>query len=106
MITIYGLKSCDSCRKAAKVLPGAQFRDIRAEPLRADEIAEFLNAFGEKLINRASATWRGFDTGLRQADPEVLLSDHPTVMKRPVIRFNGTLYLGWSPATRAALGAA
>jgi arsenate reductase (glutaredoxin) len=106
MITIYGLKTCDTCRKALKALPGAGFRDVRAEPLGPDEIAEFLSAFGERLVNRASTTWRGLHEARRQAPPAVLLAEYPTLMKRPVIRANGALLLGWTPATRAALGAA
>lgn len=106
MTTIYGLKTCDTCRKAIKALPGAAFRDVRAEPLTGDEIAAFLDAFGDKLINRASITWRGLDEAERGQPPAALLAAHPTLMKRPVIRSDGALHLGWTPATRAALGLA
>ena len=106
MTTIYGLKTCDTCRKAIKALPGATFRDVRAEPLDAGEIAEFLAAFGDRLVNRASATWRELDDTEREKPPAVLLAAHPALMKRPVIRSDGALHLGWTPETRAALGAA
>lgn len=106
MTTIYGIKSCDSCRKAQKALPEADFRNIRAEPLSEDEITAFLEAFGETLINRASTTWRGLDETARNDPPQVLLAAHPTLMKRPVILVDGALHLGWSPATRQALGVA
>ena len=102
---IYGLKTCDTCRKAAKALPDAQFRDIRAEPLGQEEIAEFLAEFGEALINRASTTWRGMTEQERAQSPDLLLSAHPTVMKRPLIRVGEKFYLGWKADVQAALNA-
>ncbi len=103
-ITIYGIKSCDTCRKALKALPEAAFRDIRATPLSAEERAEFHAAFGDKLINRASTTWRGLPEETRAEPVETLLAAHPTLMKRPVIRAGDALHLGWKADTQAALG--
>ena len=105
-ISIYGIKTCDTCRKAIKALPGATFRDIRAEPLSDAERAEFLARFGEKLINRASTTWRGLTDAERDSAPNTLLANHPALMKRPVIRAGDTLYLGWKADVQSALGVA
>lgn len=102
---ILGLKTCDTCRKARKALPDAAFRDVREAPLSADEIAEALVAFGDKLVNRASTTWRGLSEEERAQSPEKLLAEHPTLMKRPLIRADGgAVHLGWTPAVRTALG--
>ncbi len=103
-VTIMGLKTCDTCRKARKALPDATFRDIREAPLSAGEIEAFLTEFGEGLINRASTTWRGLDEGARAASPANLLAAHPALMKRPVIRTDAGSHLGWTAQTRAALG--
>lgn len=103
-ITIYGLPTCDTCRKARKALPEAQFRDIRAAPLTDTEIATFLEQFGEQLVNRASTTWRSLSEDERQKSPQALLAAHPALMKRPVTRAGGVLYLGWNPDVRRALG--
>ena len=103
-ITIYGIKTCDTCRKAIKALPDAEFRDIRATPLSEDEIATFLAQFGDALINRSSTTWRGLSDAERATPPAELLSAHPTLMKRPVIRAGDRLLIGWTPETRTALG--
>lgn len=104
ILTIYGLKTCDTCRKALKALPEAAFRDIRAEPLSVQELQEFLTAFGDALINRTSTTWRGLDTDSRTLPPETLLQQHPALMKRPVTRAGDKLYLGWKAETQSALG--
>lgn len=104
-VTILGLKNCDTCRKARKALPEAGFRDIREEPLQPVEIAQLLALFGDRLINRASTTWRGLDDDTRGVSPEELLAAHPALMKRPVILGDRGNHLGWSALTRTALGA-
>ncbi|NBB96770.1 MAG: arsenate reductase [Alphaproteobacteria bacterium] len=102
--TILGLKTCDTCRKAVKALPDATFRDIRADPLTATERATLLAEFGDALVNRASATWRGLSDGEKAQDADALLAAHPTLMKRPVIQHDGAWYLGWKADTQKALG--
>lgn len=103
-VTIYGLRNCDTCRKARKALPDAAFRDIRDDPLSVEEIRAFLAQFGERLLNRASTTWRSLSEPERQNPPEALLAAHPALMKRPVIRVGDILYLGWGPDIRRAMG--
>jgi len=102
MDAIYGLKTCDSCRKAKRGT-GLALVDIRENPLTPAQIARFHGAFDDRLVNRASATWRGLDEAARGADPEALIAAHPAVMKRPVIEKDGVLHLGWGPDVRAAL---
>jgi arsenate reductase-like glutaredoxin family protein len=102
---LYGIPTCDTCRKAMKEIAAAgrpvTFRDVRAEPLGPAEIDRVLAAFGEGLVNRASTTWRGLDEAARAAGPAALLAAHPTLMKRPVIDADGALMLGWTDAVRA-----
>ncbi|QBX99562.1 arsenate reductase [Rhodophyticola sp. CCM32] len=105
---VYGLKTCDTCRKAVKELLAAGhdvvLRDVRAEPLSAADLALFLDAFGAALVNRRSTTWRGLSDAERETAPEDLLSAHPALMKRPVIAAaGGQLYLGWDAKVQAAL---
>lgn len=104
MIEVWGLKTCDTCRKALKSLPGAVLRDVRTQPLTEVERAELLARFGAALINRASTTWRGLDEAARALPPVTLLERHPALMKRPVIHANGAVHLGWGAEVRAALG--
>lgn len=102
---VYGIKTCDTVRKALKALEAAGhapvLRDVRSEPLSAAEIAEFSAAFGEKLINRSSTTWRGLDEAERARPMAALLAAHPALMKRPVIR-GRSLTLGWDRAAQDA----
>ena len=104
---VYGIPTCDTVKKAIAALRAAghdvTFRDVRATPLTPAERAEFLAAFGEAVINRASATWRGLSEGERAGGADALLAAHPTLMKRPVIRAGDTLHLGWAKPVQAAL---
>lgn len=100
---IYGLKNCDACRAAVKAT-GAELIDVRAAPLSEATLQRFLDAFGEALVNRRSTTWRGLSDDARAGAPIELLAAHPTLMKRPVIEDGQQLLLGWTAATRSALG--
>ena len=102
---LYGLKTCDTCRKALKSLPDARFVDVRAEGVPEAVLRAAFARFGQDLINTRSTTWRGLDESERARDPLELLADHPTLMKRPLIDAGGTLHLGWGPEVRAGLGA-
>lgn len=101
---LYGLKNCDTCRKAAKALPGATLVDIRDTPMDAALRDRALSVFGERLINIRSTTWRGLTEAERAREPADLLASHPALMKRPLIDAGDTLHLGWDASVREALG--
>jgi arsenate reductase (glutaredoxin) len=104
---LYGISTCDTCKKALKALAAAghtpEFRDVRANPLNGAEIAEFVGAFGDSIVNRQSTTWRGASDWLKASDAEEQLKQQPTLMKRPVIRHGGKLTLGWDADVQADL---
>lgn len=102
MMKLYGIKACDTCRKVLKLLPQAEFIDVRATPLERADLQRFLDAFGDALVNTRSTTWRAMSGSERAADPIDQLLANPTLMKRPVID-NGTLHLGWGKDVQAAL---
>lgn len=105
-ITLYGIPTCDTCRKAQKALSAdghaVAFRDVRAEPLTGEERTLFASEFGDAVINKRSTTYRGIAEAERSEAPEQLLASHPTVMKRPVLRSDARLTLGWSDEIRAS----
>ncbi|MEM8653807.1 MAG: ArsC/Spx/MgsR family protein [Pseudomonadota bacterium] len=103
---IYGLKTCDTCRKAIKALPQAQFVDVRADGVPNGVIEAALATFGDALVNTRSTTWRGLSEVERQGAPAELLTAHPTLMKRPLIADGDTLHLGWTKDVQTALGLA
>lgn len=108
IIEIHGLKACDTCRKAVRVLVAAghdvTLHDVRTDPVPRDVLADWLGRFGPGLVNRASTTWRGLSADDRARDPVDLLADHPALMKRPVIVAGDAVHLGWTAPVQAALG--
>lgn len=92
---LFGIKACDTCRKARKALPNAQFVDVREVPLTAEVLDRALETFGASLINKSSSTWRGLDEADRAKNPRDLLTLYPTLMKRPFIVDGNQMTLGW-----------
>ncbi|MFK7761631.1 MAG: arsenate reductase family protein [Roseobacter sp.] len=103
---IYGLKNCDSCRKAMKSLPQAVLVDVRAEGIPSQVLNAALAQFGDALLNTRSTTWRALSEEERAEQPLDLIQAHPSVMKRPLIVTEEEMHLGWTVKTQAALGAA
>ena len=105
---LYGISTCDTCKRALKTLTAAgrdvTFRDIRAQPLTDAEITEIVQEFGSRAINQQSTTYRAFSDFLKASEPEAQIASQPTVMKRPVIKAD-RWYIGWDAATEAALTA-
>ena len=102
---LYGLKTCDTCRKALKSLPEAEFVDVRTTGVPAAIIERALAQFPDSLLNTRSTTWRALSEEDRAKEPRALLAEHPTLMKRPLIEVEDTLYLGWDKSVQAAFGA-
>ncbi len=102
----YGLKTCDTCRKAQKLLTEAghsvTVTDVRADGVSRADLERFHAAFGDALVNTRSTTWRDLSDEDRARDPIELLLEHPTLMKRPVIEADA-LYLGWGKDVQAKL---
>lgn len=101
----FGLKSCDTCRKALKALAEAghtpQVIDVRADGVSEADRTTIIAQFGDAAINRASTTWRGLSDAEKAADPAALLAAHPTLMKRPVIEADGAWTIGWKADVQA-----
>lgn len=104
---IYTLKSCDTCRKALKALRDKaikfEMKDIRADGISQDDIVQILAIFGDKAMNKTSATWRGLSDAEKQVDLALLINDFPALLKRPIIFKNGQWFQGWTPAVQFAV---
>lgn len=115
MVTLYGIKTCDTCRTALKWLDSQgiahRFHDMRSDGLSRQTVAGWVAALGwENVLNRRSTTWRelpekeraGIDAGTAAA----LMLKHPTLIKRPVFESGKELFIGFDEKTRTALGRA
>lgn len=101
----FGLKTCDTCRKALKSLAQAGHDptviDVRADGISAADRDLIIAQFGDAAVNRASTTWRGLHHDEKASDPAALLAAHPTLMKRPVIEVDGQWTIGWKADVQA-----
>lgn len=109
----YGLKTCDTCRKAKNTLRAAGIEfdavDVRADDVSADKLKEWTNKTDwKKLLNTRSTTWRNLDAGDKHdvdtAKAIALMAANPTLIKRPVMEVGGKLLIGWTAQTKSQLG--
>jgi Spx/MgsR family transcriptional regulator len=105
MLIVYGLKNCDTCRKARKWLDGkgAEYRfvDLRADGFAEDDLERWAEAVGwEALLNRRGTTWRGLDEAEKSvdgaSDAVALMAKHPALMKRPVFDDGAMVVVGFT----------
>ena len=112
MITIYGLKNCDTCRKARKWLKERglehRFHDVRTDGLQAAQLAAWSRSIGwERLLNRRGTTWRGLSAtekeNLNDTSAQALMVTHPALIKRPVFDMDGNFAIGFDDSVKALL---
>jgi Spx/MgsR family transcriptional regulator len=109
-VTLYGLATCDTTRAARKWLDSQgvahRFHDVREDGLTRSVVEGWVKQLGwEKVLNKASTTWRGLPEadkqGVDQKRAIALLLANPTLVKRPVLDRGGTLALGFKPGAYA-----
>jgi arsenate reductase (glutaredoxin) len=114
-ITIYGIKNCDTMKKARAWLDGNgvayAFHDYKAAGIDAERLEGWTKQVGwETLLNRAGTTFRALPEeqkqGLDAAKAIALMIEQPSMIKRPVLDLGGDkLLVGFKPdAYAAALG--
>ena len=102
---VYGIKQCDTCRKALKWLEEKNiphdFHDFRVDGLDKDLLSLMLGSgFADVLVNRRSTTWRNLSPEQKATEGEGLvrlLLENPTLIKRPVFVDGKVLAVGFSP---------
>jgi len=110
-VTLYGIPNCDTVKKARAWLDAQgvayTFHDFKKQGLDAALARNWLAALGTyTLINRKGTTWRALDDARKAlaAQPAgalTLVTEQPSLIKRPVLDRDGALSVGFSPATYA-----
>jgi arsenate reductase len=97
MITLYGIKNCDTVRKACKWLDANgleyHFHDFRKDGLTATKIKQWTKTVDwELLLNRRGLTWRQLSddekADLNKSKAVRLMAEKPTLIKRPVLEMD------------------
>ena len=105
-ITIYGIKNCDTMKKARAWLDGQgvayDFHDYKTEGIAKDKLKAWSEKLGwETLLNRAGTTFRKLPDsnkdGLNERKALALMLAQPSMIKRPVLDLGGKLLVGFKP---------
>ncbi|MFN3959419.1 MAG: Spx/MgsR family RNA polymerase-binding regulatory protein [Parvularculaceae bacterium] len=109
-LDLYGLKTCDTCKRARKELDAAgvsyAFHDVREDGLTKAQIAKWAKTAGwEAMLNKASAAWRALSVdqkaSLAEAKAVTLMAAHPALIKRPlIVRGVTDVHVGWTAAVK------
>jgi arsenate reductase (glutaredoxin) len=106
MTTIYGIKNCDTMKKARAWLDAHKvaygFHDYRASGIDKGTLADWAGKVGwEALLNRAGTTFRKLPEadkqGLTAKKAIALMLAQPSMIKRPVLDKGGKLTVGFQP---------
>ena len=111
MVTIYGIKACDTMKKARTWLDAHGvaygFHDYKTAGIDASTLRRWAGSVGwETLLNRAGTTFRKLPDADRQELDEAkairLMLAAPSMIKRPVLETGSTLIVGFKPDVYAA----
>lgn len=104
MTTLYGIKNCDTIKKARKWLSDNgvdyNFHDVRVDGIDTATIEQWIDQAGwETILNRRGTTWRKLDSTVQEATNRdsvtALLLEYPAMIKRPVLDVDGTVSIGF-----------
>ncbi len=93
-ITLYGIKNCDTVKKARAWLDGRKieyaFHDYKTAGIAAEHLQRWCKELGwETLLNRAGTTFRKLPDadkqGLNERKAIALMLAQPSMIKRPVL---------------------
>ena len=111
MITIYGIKNCDTMKKARTWLEkhGVEynFHDYKSTGIDKPRLESWIKLAGwESLLNRSGTTFRKLEenakTGLNEKKAIALMLAQPSMIKRPVLERDGKILVGFKPEEYSA----
>lgn len=105
-ITLYGIKACDTMKKARTWLDSHgvryEFHDYKASGIDAASLARWSKQVGwETLLNRNGTTFRKLQeaqkTDLNERKALELMRAQPSMIKRPVLETGTRILVGFKP---------
>ncbi len=105
-ITIYGIKACDTMKKARAWLDAHgvdySFHDYKSAGIDSAKLEVWAQQVGwSVLLNRAGTTFRKLEDAekadLDEARAIALMQAHTSAIKRPVLEMDGSLLVGFKP---------
>ncbi len=111
-VIVHGIASCDTVKRARSWLDdngiAYRFHDFKKRGVSAEQLASWMAELGwEKLLNRQGTTWRKLDDQAKASIQDAaaaaeLMQAQPSVIRRPVVRWNdGVFTIGFDTAVFA-----
>jgi arsenate reductase len=106
MLKVYGIKNCDTMKKAFAWLDANgvayEFIDYKKATVAFDQLPDWNARAGwQQLLNTRGMMWRRLSDAERldidEAKALALMADYPTLIKRPVLDDGSDLLLGFDP---------
>ncbi len=106
--TLYGIKNCDTVKKARKWLDqqGAdyQFHDFRETPITQRQVKAWIEQLGwDTVVNKRSTSWKQLSEEQRNSMNEssaiAAIMENPTLVKRPLLDRDGEFSVGFNAST-------
>ncbi len=107
MTILYGIKNCDTVKKARKWLDSNnidyQFHDFREQGVNKKQVTNWVKALGwETVVNKRSTTWKQLGADQRESMDEAsainAIMENPTLVKRPLLQRHNDFYVGFKAA--------
>jgi arsenate reductase len=111
MITLYGIRNCDTVKKARAWLEthgvAYDFHDYKTAGIDEARLLNWVKEVGwERLLNRSGTTFRklpdGDKQGLDDAKAVALMLAQPAMIRRPVLDFGDRRLVGFDPVIYGA----
>ena len=105
MTTLYGIKNCDTVKKARKWLElngvDYRFHDMREDGIDQQQISSWIQQLGwETVVNKRSTSWKQLEPELRNGMDEnaaiKAILANPTLVKRPLLDIDGNYTVGFN----------
>jgi len=105
MTTLYGIRNCDTIKKARRWLDengiDYRFHDVRADGITRAELQHWMQSLDwEDLLNRRGTTWRKLPepvrNGINKTTATSIMLDNPAIIKRPVVDTGSARHVGFS----------
>ncbi len=109
---MYGIKNCDTIKKAKKWLEAENieftFHDYKKEGVDEALFKSWISELGwEALINRRGTTWRKLPDeqkeNMNDTSALAAMLDNPSIIKRPLLIHNGQKTLGFKAEEYTAI---
>jgi Spx/MgsR family transcriptional regulator len=98
-MTVYGIKNCDTVKKALTWLKdngvAYDFHDYKSKGIEEGRLKEWIRQVGwESLVNKKGTTWRQLDDSVKEqvldeSSAIALMKEKTSVIKRPLLEKNG-----------------